>query len=44
MEELLQSAPFLLPFFRCYLASPLMYAYSTFSGKEHEPQNIGIYN
>jgi hypothetical protein len=33
MEELLPSASFLLPSFRCYLSSPLMYAYSTFSGK-----------
>jgi len=35
MEELLPSAPFLLPSFRCYLSSPLMYAYSTFSGKKN---------
>jgi hypothetical protein len=33
MEELLPSAPFLSPFFRCYLSSPLMYAHCTFSGK-----------
>ena len=35
MEELLPSAPFLSPFFRCYLSSPLMYAHCTFSGKYH---------
>jgi hypothetical protein len=33
MEELLPSAPFLLPSFRCYLSSSLLYAYSTFSGE-----------
>src|SRR5258708_31650658 len=34
MEELLPSAPFLSPFFRCYLSSPLMYAHCTFSGEK----------
>ena len=33
MEELLPSAPLLLPSFRCYLSSSLLYAYSTFSGE-----------
>ena len=33
MEELLSSASFLLPSFRRSLSSPLMYAYSPFSGK-----------
>ena len=33
MEELLPSAPLLLPSFRCYLSSSLLDAYSTFSGE-----------